>query len=65
MVPILIYHAIRPYVESDTPAVRRYRATPQTLEQELVWLKQNGYASITFDDLVNHVTAGATCLPNP
>ena len=39
VVPILIYHSVRPYVQSDTPAVRRYIATPDALEQELGWLK--------------------------
>jgi hypothetical protein len=29
--PILIFHSVRPYVESDTPFVRRYIATPETL----------------------------------
>jgi hypothetical protein len=53
--PILIFHSIRPYAESDTAAVRRYVATPQTLEQELAYLRDNGYASITFDQLANHI----------
>jgi peptidoglycan/xylan/chitin deacetylase (PgdA/CDA1 family) len=65
LVPILIYHAIRPYVEADTPAVRRYIATPQTLEEEFAWLKENGYASITFDELVNHIQNGASLPPKP
>lgn len=63
VVPILIYHAIRPYVESDTPAVRRYIATPQALDEELGWLRQNGYVSISFDDLVNHINNGAALPP--
>ena len=57
--PILIYHSIRPYVESDTPAVRRYIATPEALEQELAWLRDNGFVSVSFDDLANHITSGA------
>ena len=54
--PILIFHSIRPYIQSDTPAVRRYIATPETLEQELAYLRDGGYVSVTFDDLVNHIT---------
>ena len=65
VVPILIYHSVRPYVQSDTPAVRRYIATPDALEQELSWLKQNGYVSISFDDLVNHIDNGAALPPRP
>jgi peptidoglycan/xylan/chitin deacetylase (PgdA/CDA1 family) len=58
IVPILIYHAIRPYIPSDTTNVRRYIATPATLDAELSWLKANGYSSITFDDLARHLTHG-------
>ncbi len=65
IVPILIYHSIRPYIQSDTSAVRRYIATPQALEEELAWLQQNGFVSVSFDDLVNHVTSGATLPPKP
>jgi peptidoglycan/xylan/chitin deacetylase (PgdA/CDA1 family) len=60
--PILIYHSIRPYIDSDSPAVRRYIATPDTLEKELSYLKDNGYVSVTFDDLASRLTKG-TGLP--
>ncbi|MGA2480766.1 MAG: polysaccharide deacetylase family protein [Spirochaetia bacterium] len=60
--PILIYHSIRPYIDSDSPSVRRYIATPDTLEKELAYLKDNGYTSVTFDDLANRLTKG-TALP--
>ena len=56
IVPILIYHSIRPYISSDTTAARRYIATPEALEQEFSYLHDSGYASVTFDDLVNHIT---------
>ncbi len=63
--PILIFHAIRPYVEGDTTAVRRYIATPQTLEEELAYLHNAGYSSITFDQLAAHITADAPLPPKP
>lgn len=65
VVPILIYHAIRPYIQSDTASVRRYIATPETLERELAYLRDGGYASITFDDLVNHIMKAAALPPKP
>ncbi|HYW83683.1 MAG TPA: polysaccharide deacetylase family protein, partial [Spirochaetia bacterium] len=65
IVPILVYHAIRPYSPSDTAGVRRYIATPATLEEELSWLKANGFTSITFDDLQRHLTQGAPLPPKP
>jgi peptidoglycan/xylan/chitin deacetylase (PgdA/CDA1 family) len=54
-VPILIYHSVRPYSESDTLAVRRYVVTPEQFEEELAYLKDDGFTSISFDDLVNHI----------
>ena len=65
IVPILIYHSIRPYISSDTIAARRYIATPETLEQELAYLRDGGYASVTFDDLVNHITKNTPLPPRP
>ncbi len=56
IVPILIYHSIRPYISSDTTGARRYIATPETLEQEFSYLHDDGYTPVTFDDLVNHIT---------
>jgi peptidoglycan/xylan/chitin deacetylase (PgdA/CDA1 family) len=64
-VPILIYHAVRPYIDSDTPAVRRYIATPDTLEKELAYLKDNGFTSVTFDDLASRLTRGTALPPKP
>src|SRR5271157_3559868 len=65
IVPILIFHSTRPYIESDTPAVRRYIATPETLEQELTYLRDSGYLSVTFDDLASHVTKNTPLPPRP
>jgi len=65
IVPILIFHSTRPYIESDTPAVRRYIATPETLEQELTYLRDSGYVSVTFDDLASHVTKNTPLPPRP
>jgi peptidoglycan/xylan/chitin deacetylase (PgdA/CDA1 family) len=62
VVPILIYHSVRPYIDSDSAAVRRYIATPDTLEKELAYLKDNGYTSVTFDDLESCLRRG-TALP--
>ncbi len=65
IVPILIYHSIRPYRPTDTAGVRRYIATPQTLETELSFLKDNGYTSVSFADLTRNLTTGAPLPPRP
>ena len=65
IVPILIYHSIRPYAESDSAAVRRYVVTPEQFDQELAYLKSNGYTSINFDELANHLEGTALLPPKP
>ncbi len=65
IVPILIYHSIRPYIPTDSKGARRWIATPDTLESELSWLRENGYSSVTFDALAAHVTGGAPLPPKP
>ncbi|HVO39054.1 MAG TPA: polysaccharide deacetylase family protein [Spirochaetia bacterium] len=65
VVPILIFHAIRPYIETDTTSVRRYIATPETLERELAYLRAGGYTSVTFDDLANHIMKAAALPQKP
>ncbi len=63
--PILIYHSIRPYIPSDTKGARRWIATPETLEAELSWLRENGYTSVTFDALTASITGGAPLPAHP
>src|SRR5689334_7404980 len=63
--PILIYHSVRPYLPRDSSGARQYIATPGTLEQELEWLKANGYESITFDDLAQALQGGAPLPSKP
>ena len=65
MAPILIYHSIRPYIDSDTTSARRYIATPEQLEAELAYLKENDYASIGFDELVDHIDNGSPLPAKP
>jgi peptidoglycan/xylan/chitin deacetylase (PgdA/CDA1 family) len=65
VVPILIYHSIRPYIPTDTKGARRWIATPETLDAELSWLRDHGYTSVTFDALAAHVQNGAPLPPRP
>jgi peptidoglycan/xylan/chitin deacetylase (PgdA/CDA1 family) len=65
IVPIFIYHSIRPYRPRDNRNARKYIATPETLEKELAYLKENGYTSVTFADLTRNVTTGGPLPPRP
>ena len=64
-VPILIYHSIRPYRAADLGGVRKYVTTPQALDEEFAYLKENGYSSVNFDDLVQRLQSGTSLPPKP
>lgn len=54
-VAVLMYHDIGDYID-------RYRVAPWQLEQQLIWLRDNGYSSITPRDLIANIDYG-TPLP--
>ncbi len=57
-VPIIMYHSILKSAKVKT----KYIVTPAQFEEDLVWLKNNGYTSIFMSDLINYVYDG-TPLP--
>lgn len=50
-VPILIYHHIRTVRESDSQNAKQFIVSPDVFEQQLTYLKENGFTSISFDNL--------------
>ncbi len=63
--PILIFHSVRPYGPKDTKGERRFIATPDTLENELAYLRSSGYESVSFYNLANHFLIGSPLPPKP
>lgn len=57
-VPILCYHHIRDWKGSDTQDDRGYIMPPARLETELKWLKENGYHTITAEQMYEYVKNG-------
>ena len=55
-VPILVYHSIRPYYAGETPFVKGFDVPPDVFEEELRYLKEKGYATISFDALADALT---------
>jgi peptidoglycan/xylan/chitin deacetylase (PgdA/CDA1 family) len=45
--------------------VRKYIVTPDTLDKELGYLKENGYVSVSFDDLTHRLLLGTPLPPKP
>lgn len=58
-VPILMYHSIL----EDQQTTNDYVITPDKLEKDMLYLKNQGYTTIFMNDLINHVYEG-TPLPD-
>jgi len=52
--PILVYHIVRPAYPDDSRAVRALALTPETFDNELLYLALAGYHVISFTDLENY-----------
>jgi peptidoglycan/xylan/chitin deacetylase (PgdA/CDA1 family) len=61
-VPIFIYHSVRPHIEGEDAEQEAYDVTPELLESELKYLKDNGYTTISPDQL-ELLIRGATTTP--
>lgn len=61
-VPIFIYHSIRPYIRGESVLQDRFDITPELFEQQLIYLKDHGYITITPNELVNEIKTGTTTL---
>ncbi|MDB5194032.1 MAG: polysaccharide deacetylase [Parcubacteria group bacterium] len=62
-VPIIIYHSVRPYIPNEDALQDAYDVTPELLESELAYLKNNGYTAISLDQL-ELLASGATTTPS-
>jgi len=55
-VPILIYHHIRNFSESDSLEAEIFIVTPENFEAQLKYLQENNFTAISFKDLVNYLS---------
>ncbi|MDR3571003.1 MAG: polysaccharide deacetylase family protein [Candidatus Pacebacteria bacterium] len=65
VVPIIVYHIVRPSYPSDDAAVRALAVTPETFAAQLAHLQSAGYQTISFDDLERYFRTGAPLPPKP
>ncbi|MGC9332506.1 MAG: polysaccharide deacetylase family protein [Anaerolineae bacterium] len=63
--PILMYHHIVAAPPGANVYERDLSVTPKNFEHQLHYLKQEGYESITLNDLVLHLTRGTRLPPKP
>lgn len=61
-VPILVYHGIRDTLPSDPKDVRQFNMPPSMFKQQLAYLHDHGFTTITFADLSEYFDQG-TPLP--
>ena len=50
-VPIIMYHSIL----KDISRSNKYTITPSTLEEDLKYIKDNGYTTVTISDLISYI----------
>ena len=60
-VPIIMYHSIL----KDPARSNKYTITPAVLEEDLKYIKANGYETITISDLISYVYADKPLPPKP
>lgn len=53
-VPIFVYHNVLPYYPSESTYRKKFDVEPNVFEKQLLYLKENGYTVISFDDFINH-----------
>ncbi len=59
--PIIMYHSVLKNPKEQS----KYIVTPDQLEKDLLWLKQNGYTSIFMSDVIDYVYNGTELPEKP
>jgi peptidoglycan/xylan/chitin deacetylase (PgdA/CDA1 family) len=63
--PILVYHHVVPGRASGSELTRTLFVTPEAFEQQLKYLRDNGYQSVSFGDLADCLEFGAALPERP
>ncbi len=50
-IPILIYHSVRPYYPGITNLVKEFTVPPDIFDDQMKYLRDNGFTVVTFDDV--------------
>ena len=64
-IPILTYHSVRPYYPGITNLVKEYTVPPDVFDEQLNYLKTNGFTAVTPDDVVRYFNSGTPLPPKP
>src|SRR5690242_19184922 len=55
IVPIVVYHVVRPAQSSDSAAVKKLAVTPELFDEHLSYLEAEHYTVIRFSQLEDHL----------
>lgn len=64
-VPVLVYHSVRPHVPHESKDQEAYDITPELLDEELRFIREKGFTTITFLDVAAYFDRGVPLPPNP
>jgi peptidoglycan/xylan/chitin deacetylase (PgdA/CDA1 family) len=64
-VPILMYHYIREVSEAEDPLGFRLSVRPDRFAEQMAWLNQNGYTTLTMGELATCLRAEENCPRRP
>jgi peptidoglycan/xylan/chitin deacetylase (PgdA/CDA1 family) len=64
-IPVMVYHSIRPYVKGESKTQDMYDITPELFESELVYIRDHGYTTITFADVIANFDNGTPIPAKP
>ena len=59
-IPIIVYHAVHPEHPGETLEQRKFNVTPELLEQQLQYLKDKHYITISLDQLPSYLDSTTT-----
>ncbi len=62
VVPIAVYHSVRPHPDGQSAEQERFDVTPELLKKHLEYLQQEGFTTISFETLGKYFD-GETVLP--
>lgn len=64
-VPIFVYHSVRAHIKGESKLQDAYDVTPELLEEELKYLRDGDYTTITFADVKANFDHGTPLPPKP
>ena len=59
-IPIIIYHSVRPHIPGESIMQDRFDITPELFEEQLIYLRDHKYTTISMDEVARDTKEGTT-----